>query len=202
MRTCIIYFAFQFSFFFCISQDCGEYKRSNDSVIVNNCADYTMYESDGYKVYFSYWFQTGFLGIGDSLENYIDYNNYQISTIGRYFKDGSITGEMFYKNENSRDSIKRLTAPMDSLFIEFDSAEKYDESITKILNFEIKSISKDLDTVQVEIWATNSIWESGWGSFGVYLLVLYNKDGKEGMTWDEYFEKAKALCFKYSYTQI
>jgi hypothetical protein len=202
MRVYIIYFTFQLSCLYSISQNCNDYRRSSDSVIVNNCADYTIYESKGYKVYFSYWFQTGFLGIGDSLENYIDYYNYQISTIGRYFKDGSITGKMFHENGNGHDSIIRLTAPMDSLFIEFDSAEKYDENITKILNFEIKSISKDLDTVQVEIWATNSIWESGWGSFGVYLLVLFNKDGKEGMTWDEYFEKAKALCFKYSYTQI
>ncbi len=143
---------------------CSSARQANESektVGIFRGADYTAYQVDSVRVYFSFWFQTGFIGMGDSILNYIRFYDRTIADIGALFANGRLRGEMFFGDSVSFGikKSKTLIECADSLSQELSS---YNGPLARILFYTVKDT---LGIKQYNLWVTRSKWEDGWGAF-------------------------------------
>jgi hypothetical protein len=70
--------------------------------------DYTAYQADSVRIYFSYWFPAALMG-GDSLAPHIRYYYQLLEILGSLFSDGTLTGEMFLRVMHDTSAYERTS---------------------------------------------------------------------------------------------
>lgn len=133
---------------------------------------YSWYQSGKVRVFFSTDFARALNSIGDGP----DYNDEFQETLGRLFRSGSLTGDMFYgkigdippgvSNVSRADTERLLQTDV------FHAMESYSGPLIKILWYEIVSRSEThFETVEYELWVTSSRQETGWGEFHKFRIT-------------------------------
>jgi hypothetical protein len=141
--------------------------------------DYTAYQADSVRTYFSYWFPAALMG-GDSIAPHIRYYHQQLETLGSLFSDGTLSGEMFLRvmrdtSEYERTSVTNRFGTLPSTFRDSLGREllTYNGPLIKILMSDVNTAASP---TRVHIRATTSKWEDGWGSM---LLFSFDLVGRE-----------------------
>lgn len=185
---------------------CEDDTNSSKRIIKEEVMDYTFYEYDSIRVYLSPYFYWGF-STNDSTEAVSIFQNY-IDQYGTVFDIGLITGKSFYCElfdsckvpKNTYGPILNLTSgdPLKpNLF-------GYEGPVVKILYIEeiTKKTKAPKNKRRFEIYATTSKFESGWGSFPMFILELENDNVKKETELKDFLIGAKVTCFMYKGTQI
>ncbi len=134
---------------------------------------YSWYQSGNVRVFFSADFARGLGPVGEGN----DYNQDFQENLGRLFRAGVLTGEMFQKAigddpplvSHISKSDQDLRRPGDVV----EAIEAYKGPLIKILNFEILSRSETwLETITYELWVTPTRSETGWGEFHKFRVTI------------------------------
>ena len=80
----------------CMLAACHPQVETVHGVTVFRGVDYTAYQADSVRTYFSFWFPAALMG-GDSIAPHIRYYHQQVGSLGSLFSDGTLTGEMFLR---------------------------------------------------------------------------------------------------------
>ena len=133
---------------------------------------YSWYQSDKVRVFFSADFAQALGPAGVRA----DYDKEFQGTLGRLFRSGALSGEMFYRaagdlpaavSNFSRSDVEQSARPD-----VFRSMESYSGPLIKILRYEISFRSEThFETITYDLWVTSSLSETGWGEFDVFRIT-------------------------------
>ena len=143
--------------------------------------DYTVFQTDSVRTYLSPTFSNALMGWGDKIKPYQDDYNRQLVDLGPLFRNGQLTGEMFWSVLwDSTHSVEPFARPESfstqrSAFGETYSAEVdgYNGPLLKIL---LVNRTDTLDMLRYHIRATTDKHEDGWGGMLEYTLDV--RDGQ------------------------
>ncbi len=158
---------------------CGNPETVSPGVQEYTGADYTIFQTDSVRTYFSYHYSGSLNGFEDSVAVHRAFYEKQLADLGPYFREGQITGEMFHQAlnqptqnvENSDRSTKISPGPASYGESLNQEMQKYDGPLLKILLIESRDT---LDYTQYFIYATTDRTEDGWG--GMLKYSIYVRD--------------------------
>ena len=143
--------------------------------------DYTVYESDSTRFFFSYYFHIGMNVDWNDTEGAKQYYLSSLKKIGSLFESGQLTPTDFYlafqnnkiqkteiDNELSIHFLTDTTSFNDSLHIELFN-DKF-----RIIKFLFKETNTKDDITIHTIYSTFSPYEDGWGAMMMFNLYLKN----------------------------
>lgn len=197
MKKAIIPLAI-FSFFSCA------HLQTRTKVILEK--DYTCYQTNDIRVYFSYTFMFGLMCHGDSVEQAKGISKYYYGRIEPLFKYHKINGSMLYnewlrKNRVGFQPVNNLSInpPKGEVSIE-NELNNYTGRIVKIFRFSeynYDSIAAP-NEASYYICCTPSISEDGWGAQDLFLVKIETKKPfKAYKDWDDLIKHCNVKEFKY-----
>lgn len=190
-----------------LSVSCISFKQKNvSSVIEQKEKDYSYFIKDSVRVYFSPYLLLGYCLPWDSLDQARKINSDIVNRgYGLLFKQGIITGEMFYQALNKDNKFVQPLRNMssypsnDSLPSFYKDIYSYNGPILKILMF----IEQENDTLKgpnitsYKVYATPDKLEDGWGACPMFKLVIESDKKYKEKNSTTYFNNSKLLLLEY-----
>jgi hypothetical protein len=184
--------------------------NSDKNLTIFSNDEYTYYQSEYVRVYFSYVFSIGFDMDWDDVEGARAKYKNNISELGLLFERGIITGEMFYDElikENyplGIQPIKNLSAyPKQPNYSIKEELYNFKGNLLKILSYSKKQTDDIPNNRMVFIiYCTTYKWEDGWGSFNIFEVEIESKFKLSDTTKESFLKNSYLRHIKYLGDQL
>lgn len=183
---------------------CGCQSLRQSQVAVVTGEDFTAYQAEAVTVWFSYWFQVGFIFPPEDVAEAETYYHTDVRELGPIFARGLVTGEDFYEAfgveppETPPREILNLSAGRHELPDLLASSEG---PLVKILHV-VRVETEDLTRREYDLWATFHRDETGWGAFEHFRLKLVNPAATASTSPAAFAQGAVVEEFDYAGTEI